>query len=206
MAPFTLYTDKMSSGSANFLIACLSGADFDTELVDLQTKLTPSGKDLHTVNPKGNLPTIGFSESGAMLNENVATITFLSEQGPSGKLIPAAGTPARYAFFNTLGFLNSEVHPAFGALFGAPPPGDARRTAALDKATGKAVLFEAAVLAGKDFALGGDAPSAVDVYASVIFSWGVIMGLELPAGIAAFCKRVGDDAGVVAARAKLDAL
>jgi hypothetical protein len=81
----------------------------------------------YAINPKGNVPAIVFAD-GSMLNENVATLTFLADQGNAG-LAPQEGTTERYAYLNDLGFVTSELHPAYGALFNPKLSTEAREAA-----------------------------------------------------------------------------
>ncbi|MBK7777942.1 MAG: hypothetical protein IPI43_28160 [Sandaracinaceae bacterium] len=97
------------------------------EVVDLAKHQTKSGKDFDAINPKGNVPAIVFAD-GSMLNENVATLTFLADQGNAG-LAPQEGTTERYAYLNDLGFVTSELHPAYGALFNPKLSTEAREAA-----------------------------------------------------------------------------
>jgi glutathione S-transferase len=113
--PFKLYYTPTSCGAANFLAATIGGLAFDSETVDLKTHKTKSGADFYTINPKGNVPTIVFPD-GTRLNENVATLTYLADKGNAG-LAPKEGSHERYAYLNDIGFVASELHPAYGALF-----------------------------------------------------------------------------------------
>ena len=107
MPSFKLYYTPTSCGAANFLTATIGGLDFDSEVVDLASHKTKSGVDFYTINPKGNVPTIVFPD-GSMLNENVATLTYLADTGDAG-LTPAEGTPERYQYLNHVGFVANKV-------------------------------------------------------------------------------------------------
>lgn len=56
-----------------------------------------------------------------LLNENVAVLTYLGDAAGANtavRLCPPEGSPLRYALLNRLGFLASELHKAFGPVFG----------------------------------------------------------------------------------------
>ena len=80
--------------AANFIVASLGQVVFDSEQVDLRSHKTQSGADFYKVNPKGNVPTLVFAD-GSILNENVATLTYLADQG-NANLAPKEGTTERY--------------------------------------------------------------------------------------------------------------
>lgn len=178
MSSFKLYYSPTSCGAASFLTATIGNVAFDAETVDLGSHKTQSGKDFYAINPKGNLPTIAFND-GSILNENVAALTFLGDQGNAG-LTPNEGTPERYQYLNHVAFINSEIHPAFGPFFNPALTPDARASAEknLQGRLGKLDTM----LGGKSY-LNGASLSAADVYAHVVLSWAAFTGSTLPAGI-----------------------
>lgn len=165
---FKLYYTTTSCGMANYIVATLCDLTFDSETVDFATKKTESGADYLSINAKGNVPALVFDD-GTVLNENVATLTYLADQTPSAGLAPQSGIE-RYKYLNALGFINSELHPAVGILF-YPGMSDSAREAAAKKAVVKVKSFTDNVLAGKKFLSGGDKPNAADIYAAIVFSW-----------------------------------
>mgnify|MGYP005991993845 CR=1 FL=1 len=177
--PFKLYYTATSCGAASFITATAGGIKFDSEIVDLATHKTASGVDFYTINPKGNVPTVVFDD-GSILNENVASLTFLADQGVTEtKLAPEAGTPARYQYLNALGFITSDLHKSFGTLFG--PHSDESKAAAIKVAEKKAqVLYDVLLDGGKKKYLVGDSITAADVYAYIVLSWSPWIGVTLP--------------------------
>lgn len=172
---FKLYYSEKSCGIANYIIAKLSDLDFDSEIVNLITKKTESGKDFNEINDKGNVPAIVFSD-GTILNENVATLTYLADQNPSKGFAPQSGIE-RYQYLNIMGYLNSELHPAFGALFTPGLEGSAK-DAAIKKAISKAKRFSDYILKDQQFLSGNDKPNAADLYAAIILSWGTFFNID----------------------------
>lgn len=78
-------------------------------------------QDFLSVNKKGNVPTLVL-EDGSVLNENVAVLTWLSQQGDASLGYPQ-GTPGFYRMLNATAFIASELHSTLGVLF-YPVPSD----------------------------------------------------------------------------------
>ena len=156
-----------------------------------------TGADYYAINPKGNVPALILAD-GTLLNENVATQSWLMAQpfhGSGADIAPAAGTSAFYTAINSIAFTASELHPAVGnALFGAKDEAShARAAAAIAK-------FEKHILKG-DYT--GASFSAGDLYPAVVLSWYGLMGhgdkLAAHANAAAFQARVFAQPTMVAA-------
>ena len=179
--PFKLYYTPTSCGAANFITATIGGVTFDSETVDLGTHKTKSGADFYAVNPKGNVPTVAF-EDGTILNENVATLTFLADQGNAG-LAPKEGTTARYHYLNHVAFVSTELHPAFGTFFNPNLSPEAR--AAAEKNVQHRLGKLTKVLDGNAY-LNGESLSAADVYAYIVLSWSGYVSVTLPAPVQAY--------------------
>ena len=78
--------------------------------------ITETGEDYYKVNPKGNVPCLVLAD-GTVLNEGAATLQWIADQTPASGLAPAWGTSQRYALINSLNYLASELHAAYGPLF-----------------------------------------------------------------------------------------
>lgn len=174
---FKLYYTPTSCGAANFLAAQIGGLEFDAETVDLATHKTKSGVDFYSINPKGNVPTLAFAD-GSILNENVATLTYLADAGNAG-LAPKEGSPERYRYLNDLAFVATELHPAFAPLFNPKLSPEAREGAVanlLRRVDKLVTLLEG----GKRSFLNGSTLSAADLYAYIVLSWSGFLGITLP--------------------------
>lgn len=183
MSNFKLYYTPTSCGAASFLTATIGGLKFDSETVDLRTHKTKSGADFYAVNPKGNVPTIAFGD-GTILNENVATLTYLADKGDAG-LAPKEGTPERYQYLNYVAFVASELHKAYGALFN--PALSEEGKAAAKTTVGKKVDQLLNFLdGGKKRFLNGKSLSAADIYACIVLGWSQFVGVTLPAPAQAY--------------------
>lgn len=199
---FKLYYTPTSCGAANFLAAQIGGLTFDSETVDLATHKTKSGVDFYSINPKGNVPTVAFSD-GTILNENVATLTYLADAGNAG-LSPKEGTPERYRYLNDMGFVASELHPAFGPLFNPQLTGEARAAAVanvLRRVDKLVTLLEG----GKRSFLNGKSLSAPDLYAYIVLSWSVPLGITLPPAAQAYCDGLKGNEAIQKAYATMTA-
>jgi glutathione S-transferase len=183
MTTFKLFYTPTSCGAANFLTAAIGGLTFDSETVDLATHKTKSGADFYAINPKGNVPTIVFAD-GTILNENVATLTYLADQGNAG-LSPKDGTIERYGYLNDLGFVASELHPGVGSLFN-PRLSPEAREAAIANALRRIDKLVAKLEGGKRSFLNGKSLSAADVYAYIVLSWAGFVGVTLPPAAQAY--------------------
>lgn len=65
-------------------------------------------------------------EDGSILNENVAVLTWLSQQGDQQLGYPA-GTADFYRMLNCTAFIASELHSTLGVLFYPAPSDEAHR-------------------------------------------------------------------------------
>jgi glutathione S-transferase len=187
MTPFKLYYTPTSCGAANFLAATIGGLTFDSEVVDLPTHKTKSGADFYAINPKGNVPTIVFP-NGSILNENVATLTYLADAG-NAHLAPKDGTPERYQYLNDVGFVATELHKGVGALFNTGLSPEARE-AAMANAQKKVDQLLVRLDGGKKPFLNGKTLSAADLYAYIVLSWSGFLKLPLPAAAQAYFDRI----------------
>jgi glutathione S-transferase len=187
MSTFKLYYTPTSCGAASFLTAKIGGLAFDAEVVDLPTHKTKSGADFYKINPKGNVPTIVFP-NGSILNENVATLTYLADTG-NAHLAPKEGTPERYQYLNHVAFVATELHKGIGALFNSSLSPEARE-AAKTNAAKKVDQLLAFLDGGKKPFLNGKTLSAADLYAYIVLSWSGYLKLQLAAEAQAYADHI----------------
>ncbi|MGE0239984.1 MAG: glutathione transferase GstA [Parvibaculaceae bacterium] len=166
------------------------GYDFDLQRVDMATKRTATGGDYLAVNAKGYVPALEL-DNGEVLTEGAAIIQYLADQKPEAGLIPRSGTLPRARLQEHLNFLSSELHKAFGPLFTASAPEEAKAKAAgavsrlLDR-------FEAILADGRTYLL-GEAYTVADPYLYVIAGWAKPTGIGLAKWprLAAYIERIG---------------
>ncbi len=175
------------------------GLPFEAVRVDLRKKTTESGADYAAINPKGYVPALEL-DGGALLTENVAILQYLADQRPAAALAPPNGTLERYRLQEWLGFINSEIHKAFGPLFDPGAP-EAAKDAARQRIARRLGFTEQA-LAGRDYLLGQQFTVA-DAYLYTVLTWTGFAGIDLGQwpGLKAYQARIAARAAVQAAQA-----
>ena len=179
------------------IVAREAGIELALEKVDLAAKKTESGKDYLTVNPKGYVPALEL-DSGDVLTEGPAIVQYLADQKPASGLAPANGTLERYRLQEMLGYINSEIHKTYGALFNPQITPEAREEVFGKLRTRFGYIDKA--LAGRSFLL-GEQFTVADAYLFVMVSWADYVKLDLSsfANVQAFQQRVGGRPAVQAA-------
>jgi len=177
----------------------LREAGLDAELlrVNLKTRQLADGSDYLAINPKGYVPAIALDD-GSVLTEGPAIMQYLGDRKPESGVVPAAGTLARYRLQEWLGFINSELHKSFSALFHPELPEASHEAARANIARRLAVIEP--VLARQPWLL-GERFSAADAYLFVVVSWSQWTRVSLsdwPA-VQAFIARVAERPAVKAA-------
>lgn len=191
-----LYSFPGSCALASHIVLEWIGKPYVVELIEKGDLSTPALREL---NPMGRVPIL--DEDGWVLTENAAILNYLADAFPEAHL-GGGDTPRGRAEVNRwLGFVNSEVHPAFKPIFGATRYlGDA---ATIQKTHDNARqqlrrLFELcdARLGEHDWLAG--ARSVADPYLFVMLRWakGVRVDLSGLDNLAKFEQRMRADAGV----------
>ena len=164
-----LYYTSTSCGAANFISAHIGGVQMDAEQVDIGTKKTGSGADYKGINPKGNVPAIVLPDK-TLINENVATLSYIADNATKKKLAPEGGSGKRYEFLSVLAYIASEVHTSVGPFFNPNLQGEAREMA-LKKLHMKLDYIDQTLLKGGKSFIYGDAFTVADSYLYIILSW-----------------------------------
>ena len=176
-----------------------AGLDFELVRVDLSTHTLADGSDFSRINAKGYVPVLEL-DNGARLTEGPAIVQYIADQKPESGLAPKAGSFERYQLQEWLGFINSELHKGFGALFNPKTPEDYKATARQNLAN--RLSYVAGHLAKNDYLLGKQFTVA-DGYLFTVLNWGQWTGVDIkqwPA-LAAFQERVAARPSVRAAQA-----
>ena len=165
-----------------------SGLPYESESVDLKTKVTASGADFYAINPKGYVPAL-LLDSGELLTEGPAIVQYLADQVPAKRLAPANGTLERYRLQSWLTFIGTELHKSFSPFFN-PAAGDDWKTIARANLE-RRLAYTDAQLAGKSYLLGEDFTVA-DAYLFTVLSWAKFIKLDLAQwpNLAAYQARV----------------
>jgi glutathione S-transferase len=194
-----LYYSPGACSLAPHIVAREAGIPIELVKVDLAAKLTESGEDFRTINPKGSVPALVLDD-GTVLTEGAVVSQFLADLSPNAALLPPQGTFERYRALEWLNFVATELHKAFGPLW-------RKETSAEMRAIVKNVLstkfsFLDRHLAGQDFLLSGRF-GAADAYAFTVLSWAPVVGIDLAGwpNVAAYVDRISARPNVRAALA-----
>ncbi len=153
------------------------GKPYEAQKVALHPTKSP---ELVKVNPMGAVPVI--EEKGWVLTQNSAILNYLADSHPEAKLGGDGSPRSRAEVNHWLGFVNSDVHPAYKPLFGATRYlGDNQM---IEKSKDNArtrlrTLFEIAdrQLQGRDWIAG--TRSIADPYLFVMVRWAKSQKIDL---------------------------
>ena len=179
------------------IVAREAGIDLELQKVDTKTKkMTPDG-DFYGVSPKGYVPALRLDD-GEVLTEGPAIVQYLADLKPESGLAPKNGTLPRYRLQEMLGYINSEIHKTYGAMFNPNVTPEVRQEK-IDYLKKRYALVEKA-LAGRDF-LVGDRFTAADAYLFTVTNWANYLKVDLSEfpNVLAFQKRVAARPAVQAA-------
>lgn len=182
------YSPGACSLAVHILLAEL-GKKYEVEKVDLASKKTAAGKDFLKINPKGYVPALDIGK-GQMLTEVQVILQYLADKAKATKLLPKAGTMARYHAMESLNFVSAELHKGFGPLFNRAMPEDGKAAAKerLAQRFGHldAMLGKANHVSGKNFGV-------ADAYAYTVLRWAPPTGFDMKQWphIQKYMERVG---------------
>ena len=134
------------------------------------------------VNPQGAVPALEVD--GDVITQNAGVLTYLGESHPEAKLLGDGSPRSAAEVHRWLGFINSDLHPAFKPLFGATRYlGD---EAMIEKTRANARetvhrLFERldAQLKGRDWIAGTAGHSLADAYLYALTRWTQGVGVDI---------------------------
>lgn len=174
------------------------GMKLELEKVDLSTHRTASGEDYLTINPKGYVPALRL-DNGDVLTEGIAISQYLADQRQEAKLVPAAGTIARYRLEEWLVFITAEIHKSYSLLWNKNLAEETRM--AVVSRLQKRLGFVDEKLEGKEF-LFGDHFTIVDAYCFTVISWSELLHVDISTfkNIPHYLKRIGERPSVQAAK------
>lgn len=190
-----LYSFSGSCALATHIVLEWIGKPYTLELLEKDDLSRP---EFLALNPNGTVPVI--EEDGWSLYENSAILNYLADRSPEAGL-NGDGTPrGRAEVGRWLGFISSDVHPAFKPLFGATAylESDAARKTREHARTRLRKYYELLdqQLAGRDWLTGQR--SIADPYLFVTLMWtGMVqVNIEGLDHLAAFTERMRADSGV----------
>jgi glutathione S-transferase len=172
---------------ASYIALIEAAQKFEAFSVDRNTKQTADGKAFTSFNPKGYVPALVL-DSGEVLTESVAVLSYIASLDASRKLAPAPGTMGFYRVVEWLAYVNSEVHKNMGTFF---KPGNTDETkAAAREVLGLRHAFLENALGDRHF-LTGENFTVADAYLYVTLSWCELVGVSIAAypKLSAFYER-----------------
>jgi glutathione S-transferase len=89
--------------------------DFQTEFVNLKTKVCASG-NFQSINKKGSVPAL-MLDNGEVLTEVAVILQYLADLQPERLLFPQVDMFERYRALEWLNFVATELHKGFTPLF-----------------------------------------------------------------------------------------
>ena len=152
-----------------------AGLPFELVKVEGRGTKTAGGEPFANITAKNYVPALRL-DNGEVLTEGTAILPYIADLNPSAKLAPAAGSFERYRLHEWLGYINSEVHKAFGPFF-TPGATDAQKAAAKE-ALHRRLAYINEQGGSKAFLLGNDF-SVADAYLFTVQSWLAYVGDDL---------------------------
>lgn len=192
-----LYTMPGACSLADHITLEWTGQPYTAVIVSSEQRATP---DFKLLNPAGAVPVL--EEGDWVLTQNAAILNYIADSYPEAKL-GGDGTPKSRAEVNRwLGFLNSDMHPAFKPMFGTTDYLEDKAT--IEKTHDNArkqlrKLFERVdAQLGKHEWIAGHYKSIADPYLFVMLRWakGTKVDLSGLGNLKKFEQRMRADAGV----------
>jgi len=192
-----LYFSPGSCSLSPHIVSRELGIELTLDKVDISTKKVADGSDFLAVNPKGYVPALKL-DNGEVLTEGPAIVQYLADSKPDAKLAPPNGTLERYRLQEMLGYINSELHKAYGPLFN-PKTSPEMKKDREDYLHQRYGLIDKK-LAGRSY-LFGEQFTVADAYLFTVTNWSNYVKLDLSAfpNLLAFQERVAARPAVVAA-------
>lgn len=194
-----LYHAPGACSLAVHIVARELGLSLDMERVDTRTHRTEHGADFYTINPKGYVPLLQLDD-GERLTEGPVIVQYLADRAGDTRLMPAAGTMARYRVMEWQHFIGTELHKTFVPLFGGPSSLGAEADALVRDRVTRRLAWVDGQLEGREYLVGTEF-TAADAYLFVMTMWARFLKVDV-AGmkhLGAHAARVGARPAVVAA-------
>ena len=164
------------------------GLPVDLVKVDLGTHKTVDGGDYLAINPKGYVPVLQLDDD-SLLTEGPAIVQYLADRAPAARLVPAAGTMARYRLMEWLNYLTSEIHKGFSPLFNAKLSEETK--VIMREAMARRFDYLSTQLRDKLYLMGDDF-TVVDAYLFTLLGWCRLTQIDLSKWptLAAYVERI----------------
>ncbi|MBD8657152.1 glutathione transferase GstA [Oxalobacteraceae sp. CFBP 13730] len=162
-----LYFSPGACSLAPRIALIASGLPFDSERVNLRTKLTAGGEDFRAINPKGYVPALAL-EGGQLLTESQVILLYVADQASASTLAPAHGTFERYESMEWLAWTSTELHKRFSPIFAPGASSEAKEAAWA--ALAATLTYLADQIGDDGYLVGGDFTVA-DAYLFTVLNW-----------------------------------
>jgi len=163
-----LYYSKGACSLAVRIMMHEMGITAEYESVNLQTKVTETGKDFRAINPKGEVPTLVL-DSGEILTENAVILQYLVQLTHSMEFLPPVGDLNHYRVLEWLNFVSTDLHKGCGPLFNSQVP-EALKESVFRPALKSKLAFVDKHLANHTYLM-GDQFTLPDAYLFIILRW-----------------------------------
>lgn len=189
-----LYFSPGACSLAPHIVLREAGLNFSLEKVDTAKHVTAAGLDYYKINPKGQVPLLALDD-GDVLTEGPIIAQYIADRAPRTKLIPAAGTLARFKVMEWQNYITSELHKSFTPLFN--PEFDATAKRLHGTLLRKKYEWVNSRLADKEY-LTGDTFTVADAYLFAVTGWAKYVALDLSdlAHLQSFLARVASRSAV----------
>lgn len=190
-----LYSFSGSCALAAHISLLWTGEPFELQML---TRDELSNPEIRTFSPNGKVPIL--IDRDLVLTQNTAILNYIADRFPDANL--AGSTPAQRAQTNLwLGFINSDIHPAYIPLFGATAYLENPQTIEHTKLHARKLVHKYlaqinAQLDGRHWLTG--ARSIADAYLFIVSLWAGMVGINLDGldHLAAFIVRMKADPAV----------
>ncbi|CAK7193100.1 Glutathione S-transferase GST-4.5 [Commensalibacter sp. Nvir] len=194
-----LYSKPGSCSTADHIALVWCDAEFECEKVTPETLKDPKFLKL---NPLGQVPVI--TDGSYVLTQNCAILMYIAERFPKAKLLGDGSLEQKCFALKWLTFINSDIHPAFGLVFGGKKiSSDTHVLQALEKAGRERVLkfftVADAQLNGNEWLTGFR--SVADPYLFMTLTWAKALNIDFShlKNLTFFYQKMEKDSGVMKA-------
>jgi glutathione S-transferase len=191
-----LYYAPGACSLAPHIVALEAGLALTLVQVDTQ-RHTVGGADFHVINSKGQVPVLELDD-GSRLTEGPIVAQYLADKAGALRLMPAAGSTARYRVMEWQNYITSELHKSFTPLFHGHVEGASKEK--LVEVLQRKLDWLNGQLEGRRY-LTGEAFTAADAYLFTVLRWAKFVSIDIfgRAHIARFMAAVEDRPAVRAA-------
>lgn len=172
-----LYFSPMSCSLATRMALYESGQPARFHKVTLSTKTLDDGRNYLAINPKGQVPALQI-EDGQILTEGPAVLQYVGDRAPASKLVPPAGSFARYQLQSWLNYVGAEIHKQIYYVLFNPESPPAARDYARETVAPRRYDYLCAHLKDREFLVTDDFTVA-DAYLTTTLNWATPGGIDL---------------------------